>query len=188
MPMDAPQNRPDGARKRAFDSRRRLGRSAPRSRNGCTTCKARKVRCDETLPTCANCTRLGSECIYQTASRRAQRRSEPSTNAARQGPHLNDLSSADHVPMLTFGSGTNSPTYPINTLSFDFDAFSRSALDLWCSTAIALPDPPSGAILDLFPLESTESVHYEANTPPAADSGQEHGVCCILTAHCGQTK
>jgi hypothetical protein len=61
-------------------------------------------------------------------------------------------------------------------------------LDLWCSTAIALPDPPSGAILDLFPLESTESVHYEANTPPAADSGQEHGVCCILTAHCGQTK
>lgn len=40
------------------------GRSGPRRRTGCLTCRSRKVRCDETKPQCANCTRLRLSCEY----------------------------------------------------------------------------------------------------------------------------
>ena len=43
----------------------RLGRSGPRSRNGCWTCRAKKVKCDETWPTCLRCTRLDLVCDYE---------------------------------------------------------------------------------------------------------------------------
>lgn len=34
------------------------------SRNGCTECKRRRIKCDETKPTCWQCARLNRECIY----------------------------------------------------------------------------------------------------------------------------
>ncbi|KAJ0425403.1 hypothetical protein BJY00DRAFT_180006 [Aspergillus carlsbadensis] len=40
------------------------GRSGPRRRTGCLTCRSRKVRCDEAKPTCENCTRLRLHCVY----------------------------------------------------------------------------------------------------------------------------
>ncbi|KAB8225384.1 hypothetical protein BDV33DRAFT_187581 [Aspergillus novoparasiticus] len=63
----------------AVPKARGTGRSGPRRRTGCLTCRARKVRCDETKPTCANCTRLRLQCIYKTivpgiASRRSPQR------------------------------------------------------------------------------------------------------------------
>ncbi|KAK9373620.1 uncharacterized protein V1513DRAFT_150753 [Lipomyces chichibuensis] len=39
-------------------------KSAPRSRNGCWTCRNRKVKCDEAQPKCTPCTRLGVVCDY----------------------------------------------------------------------------------------------------------------------------
>ncbi|KAI9043464.1 Zn(II)2Cys6 transcription factor [Aspergillus affinis] len=42
------------------------GRSGPRRRTGCLTCRARKVRCDEAKPNCANCVRLHLQCSYKT--------------------------------------------------------------------------------------------------------------------------
>lgn len=38
-----------------------------KSRNGCTTCKRRRVKCDETKPICARCERMGIECVYLSA-------------------------------------------------------------------------------------------------------------------------
>lgn len=38
-----------------------------KSRRGCLTCKARRVKCDETHPACKNCQRMKLECGYQTA-------------------------------------------------------------------------------------------------------------------------
>lgn len=34
------------------------------SRQGCTECKRRRMKCDETKPTCWQCTRLNRECVY----------------------------------------------------------------------------------------------------------------------------
>lgn len=38
--------------------------SKPRSRNGCWTCRQRKVKCDEIRPICSSCTRLGKDCEW----------------------------------------------------------------------------------------------------------------------------
>ncbi|KAF4931520.1 Sterol uptake control protein 2 [Colletotrichum viniferum] len=35
-----------------------------RSKNGCSTCKQRHVRCDERKPLCTNCLQTGKDCIY----------------------------------------------------------------------------------------------------------------------------
>ncbi|KAK3900815.1 hypothetical protein C8A05DRAFT_45410 [Staphylotrichum tortipilum] len=50
----------------------RRGRSGPRSRDGCWTCRAKKVKCDETRPICARCTRLDLVCDYEPRPIRAQ--------------------------------------------------------------------------------------------------------------------
>nr|RBQ86899.1 hypothetical protein FVER53263_20934 [Fusarium verticillioides] len=41
-----------------------LGRSAPRSRSGCWTCRTKKVKCDEIRPVCRRCVRLKLSCDY----------------------------------------------------------------------------------------------------------------------------
>ncbi|KAJ5522614.1 hypothetical protein N7527_006729 [Penicillium freii] len=51
----------------------------PRSRNGCLTCKRRKVRCNERRPRCYHCQRLNLECDWKV--------NEP----CRQSPLQNDV-------------------------------------------------------------------------------------------------
>ncbi|KAL1966866.1 hypothetical protein VTN77DRAFT_3831 [Rasamsonia byssochlamydoides] len=46
---------------------RGLGRSGPRRKTGCLTCRRRKVRCDEMKPVCRHCTRLRLKCAYKSA-------------------------------------------------------------------------------------------------------------------------
>lgn len=38
-----------------------------KSRRGCQACKRRKVKCQENLPECTNCRRLGLSCVYNPA-------------------------------------------------------------------------------------------------------------------------
>ncbi|KAH8427227.1 Zn(II)2Cys6 transcription factor [Aspergillus melleus] len=73
------------------------GRSGPRRRTGCLTCRARKVRCDEAKPNCANCVRLHLQCSYKTivpglVARRnghGQKRVRTVASPAPDGPDLN---------------------------------------------------------------------------------------------------
>ncbi|CAN3476054.1 hypothetical protein DICA0_D08482 [Diutina catenulata] len=44
--------------------KRRRRRCDKRSRNGCLTCKSRRVKCDERHPRCENCQRLSLNCVY----------------------------------------------------------------------------------------------------------------------------
>ena len=39
-----------------------------KSRTGCLKCRSRRVKCDETAPICANCQRLGLQCLYPKSS------------------------------------------------------------------------------------------------------------------------
>lgn len=61
------EDEPD-ARQKVFTPRR----AHQKSRNGCQACKGRRVKCDETKPSCIKCVKLGHDCIY------------PSTNVIRQ--------------------------------------------------------------------------------------------------------
>ncbi|KAL6810459.1 hypothetical protein V8C40DRAFT_258467 [Trichoderma camerunense] len=41
-----------------------IRRSHVKSRNGCQTCKRKRVKCDEFWPICRRCVFTGSECEY----------------------------------------------------------------------------------------------------------------------------
>ncbi|KAK2669694.1 Zn(2)-C6 fungal-type DNA-binding domain [Fusarium oxysporum f. sp. vasinfectum] len=43
-------------------------RSHKKSRNGCQTCKKRRIKCDENKPVCKNCSHLSFTCSFDTAS------------------------------------------------------------------------------------------------------------------------
>lgn len=44
------------------------GRHGPKSRNGCRSCKARKIKCDESKPRCQNCIFRRRSCEYKSSS------------------------------------------------------------------------------------------------------------------------
>ncbi|OTB05832.1 hypothetical protein M426DRAFT_319513 [Hypoxylon sp. CI-4A] len=52
-----------------------------KSRTGCMRCKQRRVKCDETRPSCGSCSRHAVECVYPSAGQiLAARRSVPTTH------------------------------------------------------------------------------------------------------------
>ncbi|KAK5987910.1 Sterol uptake control protein 2 [Cladobotryum mycophilum] len=51
-----------------------------KSRAGCSTCKRRKVKCDETKPECGPCLRLGLHCAYNTQQLRDDDSGDSSTS------------------------------------------------------------------------------------------------------------
>ncbi|PLB44345.1 Zn(II)2Cys6 transcription factor [Aspergillus steynii IBT 23096] len=73
------------------------GRSGPRRRTGCLTCRARKVRCDEVKPNCANCVRLRLQCSYKNIvpglvprhNARVQKQGRTAVSPAPDRPDLN---------------------------------------------------------------------------------------------------
>jgi len=62
---DGSVQRPLAERRRPSVPRSGPGRSGPRSRTGCATCKQRRVRCDEAHPVCGHCARLQLNCYYR---------------------------------------------------------------------------------------------------------------------------
>ncbi|KAK1674466.1 hypothetical protein BDP55DRAFT_694568 [Colletotrichum godetiae] len=55
-----------------------------RSKNGCSTCKQRHVRCDERKPLCTNCLQTGKDCVYPEVDPDEESRSE-SLSESRSG-------------------------------------------------------------------------------------------------------
>lgn len=51
-----------------------MGRSAPRSKNGCWTCRARKVKCEESRPVCKGCMERCLDCDYAPRPKPPRRR------------------------------------------------------------------------------------------------------------------
>ncbi|KAH3665893.1 hypothetical protein OGAPHI_004082 [Ogataea philodendri] len=62
------------------DRMKRIRNRAPRSKNGCWTCRLRRKRCPEQRPVCSECVRLGLECDGYTVERPAFMRN---SNAAK---------------------------------------------------------------------------------------------------------
>lgn len=63
----------------------------PRSRNGCLTCKRRKVRCSEQRPRCYHCDRLSLPCVWKdTATGLPSQTAAAAASAARQSQQSPD--------------------------------------------------------------------------------------------------
>ncbi|OKL57039.1 hypothetical protein UA08_07356 [Talaromyces atroroseus] len=111
------------------------GRNAPRSKNGCWTCRTKKVKCDEERPRCGRCLRLQLFCDYAPRQFKCDSLIAPNKPSASSMPtHLPelsnsacsiDLSSADHEAIryfrTTFASirHTKNPHYSMYAIIFN---------------------------------------------------------------------
>lgn len=81
-----------------------------RSRNGCWTCKRRKVRCNEQRPLCYHCERLNLECVWKDT---APQRPSPSKNAGAENPPGSNIAQVDGPSpdgLPTFAQSVTDPT------------------------------------------------------------------------------
>ncbi|KAI1352392.1 hypothetical protein F5Y01DRAFT_324336 [Xylaria sp. FL0043] len=135
-----------------------LGRSGPRSRSGCQTCKARRVRCDEKHPVCSHCHRLQLECIYGSVTR-SSRKTHNNKNAMQRNEVLttpvspaitsqfDESSGLDGVEVATPEHGSSTSPQTIDTPQQLCSMESVSSL--WHNEQpghyldyISVPDPP----------------------------------------------
>ncbi|BFZ54915.1 transcription factor [Savitreella phatthalungensis] len=128
----------------AYDSRKR--RTHTKSRRGCAQCKKRRVKCPEEKPTCAECVKLGLECVYlptptqlalngefaasqrkAAAAAAAALASQADGNAADTRRHYS--SGSDNTPPLTSSRKRN----PVLECSLIYTWETKTAPELYCS-------------------------------------------------------
>jgi hypothetical protein len=124
-----------------------------KSRNGCSQCKQRHIRCDETRPICAHCTAASCQCSYPVAkpSKKSQkRRRDPGSEAEQQS---------------TLGGTSVSSLDPIASHDSDAVAGSETA-----STQVSPPDVHQRLNLASLQAEtatsSLQAVTSDYHSPP----------------------
>lgn len=114
-----------------------------KSRRGCLNCKRRKVKCQETLPECAHCTRIGLVCEYP------DRRPRPPPESPTLSVICSPLAPLQSTPVLFTGNDmrffhhflvTSYPPLPIlgDDLWRDVAAMSHSVGALYLHTSLAM--------------------------------------------------
>ncbi|ORX99284.1 hypothetical protein BCR34DRAFT_576668 [Clohesyomyces aquaticus] len=78
----------------ACGRKRRQRAWRPKSRTGCTTCKIRRIKCDETRPSCDKCTSTGRKCDGYTTS--------PATHSDTSTTELSTRDAPIHQPLHEF--------------------------------------------------------------------------------------
>lgn len=133
---------------------RGTGRSGPKRKTGCLTCRRRKVRCDESRPVCANCVRLRLDCDYVVSDARSSRVSNANAmpanaNARRTSSPISQMSSnsSQHHSIVN-PSTDNVPGIPVATYNTARDHQWSTGFD----PGLAFDNPFPGNFLN--PLES----------------------------------
>lgn len=66
-----------------------------RTRSGCFTCRARRIKCDETHPICDRCKKGNRECVYPSSTSAAPS-TKQSTRRSKQRPQSRESDSSGH--------------------------------------------------------------------------------------------
>ncbi|KAK0185318.1 hypothetical protein F5146DRAFT_1072383 [Armillaria mellea] len=138
-----------------------------KTRTGCKTCKQRKVKCDESLPFCNNCTRRGVECIWDKASPR------PGSAAREQNMVVAQSSSTESsLSIWTLGEeSTDVLTLELMhhySTSASYSLFpDPDASALWRTLVPQMAfDPRNQYLLQVILAFSALHIHHEDSTTP----------------------
>ncbi|KAL1965941.1 hypothetical protein VTN77DRAFT_5074 [Rasamsonia byssochlamydoides] len=173
-------------------------RGGKKSRNGCATCKSKRLKCDEAKPACGRCTRLGVKCPGYVQSLRWVTRHEvlervikETQSQSSNSPKNQNESSLEEPPSMlpmTFqddASQVQAQLAPFEVpLAYDPDSLLNG--DQWDSRFNdALPEldmPPSPVPRLSFDFEQACSSSYEnhdgevGGSPQQTDLVKEHGM------------
>ncbi|KAJ5408912.1 hypothetical protein N7509_002795 [Penicillium cosmopolitanum] len=170
-------------------------RNRPRTRNGCLTCRRRKVRCDEKRPECGHCSRLQLDCSWQQEdgprfgirTKKIRHRQKLQSEQSQPTIEVASASVAAKEGQGTLPADDSSFNQIFNYASFMWDDYPPSlsptwdTLDLsssqdlipWSDTSLAVPSP-----LDLhFPtsiVSSTTLMERPSKTTIPSPMGSSH--------------
>lgn len=133
-------------------------RRPARSKDGCLTCKKRKVRCNEQKPRCSHCERLNLECNWPLARQKALPRAATQTGVAPLNTQHHESTVTDHHAFEGFDFANLLSDDPTNS------AFSNY---IWLDQASAFGQPEA-------PTESSASVpipQWQQSSPSAVSTG-----------------
>lgn len=136
------------------------------SRNGCTECKKRRMKCDEGKPSCWQCTRLNRECVYILNPKNKKRKPRVGKNAGNSTKHS---AAKQKTAKHKCASPTLEPTsvqahcHSSHTSNSPLEASIASATDL--SSGKTTPAPtsslPANELPNLIPAGNVNA--YDAN-------------------------
>ncbi|QKX61385.1 uncharacterized protein TRUGW13939_08533 [Talaromyces rugulosus] len=134
-----------------------------RSRNGCLTCKRRKVRCNEEKPRCYHCDRLSLECVWND--------SEPPADMGREEPARADRTSSS-TDMFDFAQSIVEGTVDLSTFQdIYFPPFSDLPMPVDAvQDRVLFPNPATPrSTLGLSQSPVTDVHVDDLNLPPILD-------------------
>jgi hypothetical protein len=141
-----------------------------RSRNGCLTCKRRKVRCNEERPRCYHCDRLSLECVWKGSGLQHL----PPAGARAEEPHEADQASLsadifDFAQSIVDGTAdlsTFQDMYfpPLNDLPVPVDVFQDRGLSPNSESMGSTPAPSGSPVSNVHVDDS-----LKPNLPPILD-------------------
>lgn len=158
-----------------------------RTRSGCLTCRARRIKCDETRPVCERCRKGSRDCVYPsptaTSSKTGSRASAKSRNArpASQGSDSSSKVETEGVdplepildaeePDSTIGSGSR-PS-PTSTASISQPVLHRTQSGQSLQKRSMNTVSEAGSLnLELNSSPSTESSRFESVSVRSASIG-----------------
>ncbi|KAI0601141.1 hypothetical protein F4775DRAFT_542847 [Biscogniauxia sp. FL1348] len=126
------------------DKYKMTGRNGPRSKNGCSTCRIRKVKCDEQRPTCGGCRRMQFACDWVRLDDVARRRTRGKPRHQKETcslTKLRPLKPAAHD--LTPEGSRHSPGDSDTSSDSHLSAAAQNRLLLSCTRLIPPPSPPN---------------------------------------------
>ncbi|KAL7933004.1 hypothetical protein V8C35DRAFT_306017 [Trichoderma chlorosporum] len=141
-----------------------------KSRNGCSRCKKRRVRCNLQAPSCANCTRRGELCDYRFLGR--------------DSPQMPLSSHAAYMKRSSHSGGSSSPEAPLGPAlsSSSTASLHQSGVD---TGSIRGASHPAVDNLTMCLLREDESHLLSDELVDQADASEflEHNMAAISTLH-----
>ncbi|KAH7152780.1 fungal-specific transcription factor domain-containing protein [Dactylonectria macrodidyma] len=150
------------------------GRRYIRSREGCLTCKRRKVKCDEQRPRCSHCERLNMECKWRPQTRSAAQRRLPTNDMSSSAMEQNLSPATEASP----GNSVFQPAHAVDEV-FDYASFMWDSGDFWQQVS---PDMNQNAGLEAHMLAAHSQITFPDRTafvnpfpaPSLAQSNDSH--------------
>ncbi|PVH73709.1 hypothetical protein DL98DRAFT_400502, partial [Cadophora sp. DSE1049] len=151
-------------------------KSHRKSRNGCHTCKRRKIKCPENRPTCNNCVKINTRCTY--APDKLSHRAPPHLGASlRNSPgefNLTDLRLFHHFvttcfPHLPLGN-SKVWTTSIASISHSYDYLAHAVLALSASHLTLTSTSELGEIGLSHRLLAARGLNEALSHPPQTSS------------------
>ncbi|KAM7213520.1 hypothetical protein V8F06_011075 [Rhypophila decipiens] len=126
--MDTSTRDNSGARRRAKIGHRK-------SRNGCRTCKSRRVKCDEVNPVCGSCERLKLDCAWPERTIRGTPRLQPTVQTQNAFPSPQSQTGTGSSSLPTATSNVSDVSTPgANDALFPFFDSSEEIILAECTT------------------------------------------------------